>query len=90
MSLFWYTRVNEGKEYLDAINLQKVIRAITVENEELLVLLDDIHERIQEVPLLGKNGKVNGTKNTRGTFQTEVYLSKEDAKRFYELTNKQE
>lgn len=87
MSLFWYTRKVGENEVKDCINLSKVIRAITVENGELLVLLDDIHERIQEIPMTDKKGKVTGTKNSRGTFQTEVYLSKNDAERFYQLTN---
>lgn len=87
MNLFWYTRTTEGKEYLDAINLQKVIRVITVENGEVLVLLDDIHNRVTQEPATNSKGKITGTKNVTGTFQTEVYLSKNDAERFYQLTN---
>lgn len=90
MNLFWYTRVNEGKEYLDALNLQKVIRAVAMENGETLVLLDDLHQRLQEVPVTNKQGKVTAMKNVMNTFQSEIYLSKEeDIKRFYELTNKE-
>lgn len=89
MNLFWYTRVEGEKEYSDAINLQKVIRAITIESGEVLVLLDDIHNRTSEVPVTNKSGKITGMKNSTVTVQSEIYLSKEeDIKRFYELTTK--
>lgn len=90
MNLFWYTRVEEEKEYLDALNLQKVIRVITLESGQVLVLMDDIHNRISENPVTNKQGKITGMKNTTLTVQSEIYLSKEeDIKRFYELTNKE-
>lgn len=89
MNLFWYTRVNEEKEYLDAINLQKIIRVVTLENGQVLILLDDIHNRITQEPVTNKQGKVTSMKNTTGTYQSEIYISKEeDIKRLYELTNK--
>ena len=90
MNLFWYTRVEGEKEYLDALNLQKVIRVITLENGQVLVLMDDIHNRISENPVTNKQGKITGMKNTTLTVQSEIYLSKEDdIKRFYELTTKE-
>lgn len=88
MKLFWYTRVEGEKELQDSINLEKVIRSIELSDGSFLVLLDDIHERIQEVPIVGSNGKQKGTKNVRGTFQTEIYLVKpEDIENFKKLTN---
>ena len=45
--------------------------------------------RITQEPVTNKQGKVTSMKNTTGTYQSEIYLSKEnDIKRFYELTNK--
>lgn len=86
--MFWYTRIEDGKELNDSINLEKVIRAIELSDGSYLVILDDIHERIQEMPILDSKGKQKGTKNVRGTFQTEIYLTKiEDIENFKKLTN---
>jgi hypothetical protein len=76
----------EYKEYVDGFNLNKVIRAVTLEDKRMIVLLDDIHERSQEVPDVDvRTNKVKGTKRQRDVFQTEIYLTKEDAERFYKL-----
>jgi hypothetical protein len=50
-------------------------------------LLDDIHERAQQVPDVDpKTNKMKGYKRERNTYQTEIYLEVEDGNRFYELT----
>lgn len=83
MTHFIYTRKDkDGKEIKDTINLTKVIRSIELEEGTRLVLLDDIHKRRQEVPILNKKRAVTGYKNQEDTFQTEVTLSKEDSARF--------
>ena len=96
MNQFFYTRKEpiqgtdplEFKEYLDSFNVEKVIRTIIVENENRLVLLDDIHERSTEVPDVNpKNGQTRGFKRERNTYQTEIYLTPEDSKRFIKLLN---
>jgi len=90
MSQFFYTRKEpikgtdpvEFKEYTDSFSLNKVIRSLENEDHTRIVLLDDIHERVQDVP----TGKVrNGAyimKKERGTYQTEIFLSIEDSERF--------
>lgn len=89
---FFYTRrepkAPEGtssqvqfENYIDSINLNKVIRTVEM-SDKLLVLLDDIHERPVEVPTHSKNGKVISYKMERQVFQTEVYLEGEDIQRF--------
>lgn len=89
---FVYTRVleNESSEAIfvkDSFNIEKVVRTITMDDARTLVLLDDLHERAQEVPEINKKtGKVMGTKRERNTFQSEIYLNKEDGIRFLELT----
>lgn len=79
--------VPEYKEFKDSFNIEKVIRAVSLEDNRVLVLLDDIHERAQQVPDLDiKTNKMKGYKRERNTYQTEIYLEMEDGKRFYELT----
>lgn len=84
MSLFFYTRKSEDKVYTDSFNLDKVIRSIQMDDEKVLVLLDDLHERSEEIPDL-KNGKMVGKKRERNTYQTEVNLFGEDVARFNNL-----
>jgi len=87
MSLFFYTRKSEdGKVYTDSFNLNKVIRSVQMEENKVVILLDDIHERAEQVPDV-KNGKVVGSKRERNTFQTEINLFDEDVTRFNNLNN---
>lgn len=91
---FFYTRkvTNKNKEgqeetktYRDSINLQKVTRSVELEDGKLIVLLDDIHQRVEAEPVFSKNGRQNaptGYKNVTKTYQTEVYLEGEDIERF--------
>lgn len=96
-TMFFYTRKEqisgpEGettiKEYRDAINISKIIRAVLMSDNDLVVLLDDIHERMTQKPDIDiKTNRVKGVIKTREVFQTEVHLSDEDITRFYKLTN---
>jgi hypothetical protein len=86
---FFYTRTEGEKTFRDSFNVNKVIRSVENEDGSIVVLLDDIHERTQEVPDINvKTNKLVGYKRQRGTFQSEIVLSKEDADRFFNLTNK--
>jgi uncharacterized protein YacL len=85
MSLFFYTREVDGKIYTDSFNLNKVVRSMQLEDEKIILVLDDIHERAEAVPDV-KNGKVVGSKRERNTFQTEITLTGEDVKRFNNLS----
>jgi len=74
--------------FRDSFNMNKVIRTVGIEDGRLLVLLDDLHERSQEVPDVDpRNNKVKGVKRQRNTFQSEIYLESEDVERFYAATN---
>jgi hypothetical protein len=87
-NLFFYTRKSEDdKVYTDSFNLNKVIRSVQMDDNKVLVLLDDVHERPEDVPEV-KNGKVIGQKRVRNVFQTEISLFDEDATRFNNLGNK--
>jgi hypothetical protein len=85
MNLFFYTREVDGKIYTDSFNLNKVVRSMQLEDEKIILVLDDIHERAEAVPDV-KNGKVVGSKRERNTFQTEITLTGEDVKRFNNLS----
>lgn len=94
---FFYTRkeLKSGtpenpvyNEFRDSFNMNKVIRTVAIEDGRVLVLLDDLHERAQEVPDVDiRTNKVKGVKRQKNTFQSEIYLEPEDAQRFYELTS---
>jgi hypothetical protein len=87
MNQFFYTRTEGEKSYRDSFNINKVIRSVTMEDEKVLVLIDDLHERSQEIPDVdARTGKTKGMKRQRNTFQSEIYLSKEDGERFYQAT----
>ena len=85
MNLFFYTREVDGKIYTDSFNLNKVVRSMQLEDEKIILVLDDIHERAEAVPDV-KNGKVVGSKRERNTFQTEITLTGDDVKRFNNLS----
>lgn len=88
MSLFFYTRKQDEKVYTDSFNLNKVIRSVQIDDDKLLVLLDDAHERSEQVPDVDpKTGKTRGTKRERNTYSTEINLSGEDITRFNNLNN---
>jgi|SRR6478736_1351818 len=95
---FFYTRTvrtQGGSEdvileskFRDSFSLSKVIRSVTVDNGSVVVLLDDVHEQIQQMPLgTNKNGKPSGFKEIRTMVQSEITLNPEDGRRFYALTN---
>jgi hypothetical protein len=76
------------KEFRDSFNINKVVRSITMEDERVLVLLDDLHERAQEVPDVDpKTNKMRGVKRVKNTFQSEIYLDPADAERFLKITS---
>ncbi len=52
------------------------------------MLLDDLHERAQEVPDVDpKTNKMRGVKRVKNTFQSEIYLDPADAERFLKVTS---
>jgi hypothetical protein len=87
MSLFFYTRKTEdGKVYTDSFNLNKVIRSVQMDDNKVLVLLDDAHDRSEDVPDVDpKTGKQRGVKRQRNTYSTEISLVDEDVTRFHNL-----
>jgi hypothetical protein len=88
-NLFFYTRKTEdGKIFTDSFNLDKVIRSVQVDDNKVLVLLDDAHDRSEDVPDIDpKTGKQRGIKRQRNTYSTEISLFDEDITRFNSLNN---
>lgn len=94
---FFYSRIVrrkvEGTEnivestYRDSFNLDMVIRSVTLENGQVVVLLNDVHEQIQQVPIMNSNNKPKGFKEVKGNVQSEITLSAEDGERFFNVSN---
>jgi hypothetical protein len=75
------------KVYSESFNINNVIRTVAMEDGRHLVLLNDIHERSIEVPDINlKTNKMNGYKRERNTYQSEIFLTAEDAERLKKLT----
>lgn len=90
-NLFWYTRKEknhkgEDVEFLDSFNINRILRTMTLDDGRMLVLLDDIHNRISEVPVKNKRNSITGYKNQTLTVQSEITLEKEDVKAFIQMT----
>jgi hypothetical protein len=87
MKQFYYTRTEGEKKFTDSFNVEKVVRTVTMEDGKTLVLLDDLHERAAEVPVVDpKTGKYKGTRRERNTYQSEIYLDVADAERYYNFS----
>ena len=85
---FFYTRKEGDKEYTDSFNINKVIRTVQTGEDELLVLLDDIHERVVESPNINpKTNKMIGISRKRDVYQSEIHLHGEDIVNFKKATN---
>ena len=84
---FIYTAVIAEKKYKASFNIEKVIRSLTEENGNVIVILDDFNERVTQQPDIDvKTNKFKGYKNVRETVQSEIHLTPEDGERFYKLT----
>jgi hypothetical protein len=84
---FFYKAKIGDKEYLASLNLNKVIRTLANDEDGLIVILDDFNERVTQQPDIDlKTNKFKGYKNVRETVQSEITLNKEDAERFFNLT----
>jgi len=89
---FFYTRIfkdgDKETPFLDSFNTDLVIRTIETHEKGRLVVLNDFHEETRQVPILNNQKKITGYKNQKDTFQSEIELLPDDAKRFVEQFNK--
>jgi hypothetical protein len=87
MNQFIYTAIIAEKEYKASFNIEKVIRTLSKDDGELVVILNDFHEMVTQQPDIDlKTNKVKGYKNVRETVQSEIHLNIQDAERFFNLT----
>ncbi len=95
---FFYTRKIEAPvqikgqetkytEYEDSFNPELVIRSVLREDGVRVVLLNDIHERLEYADQLDSKRRKVGVTKQRNTVQSEIYLSKEDGERYKKLTS---
>ena len=85
---FFYTRKEGDKEFTDSFNINKVSRTVQTGDDELLVLLDDIHERTMESPNINlKTNKITGVVRKRDVYQSEIHLYGADIVNFKKSTN---
>lgn len=78
---------NNKSTVLDSFNLDMVVRTFVLEDGQRLVLLNDVHQRHQQVPIINKKNEVTGYKKELITVQSEIYLSPKDSERFVKLYN---
>ena len=85
---FFYSRRDDnGSHFIDSFNINKVIRTVQMSADDLLVLLDDIHERVIETPNINtKTNKMIGVTRKRDVYQSEIHLTGEDIVRFKNAT----
>jgi hypothetical protein len=85
---FFYASKEGDQEFTDSFNINKVIRTVQTGEDELLVLLDDIHERVLESPNINlKTNKIIGVTRKRDVYQSEIHLTGDDIVRFKNSTN---
>ena len=83
MSQFFYSRKDGETMRTDSFNLNNVIRSVEMEDSNLRVLLDDMHERSENVPDIDvKTNKMRGMKRERKVYQSEITLSGDDVINF--------
>lgn len=86
---FFYTRKEDnGREFTDSFNVTKVLRSVQQEDGSLTLSLDDIHERVFEIPIINpKTNKPTGkVTRKRDITQSVIKLIGDDIIRFKQLT----
>jgi hypothetical protein len=80
---FFYTRIEEGKAFIDSFNINNVLRTIQVSDNEIAVILNDGHE---ESRIVNIDKKKNTPIRERGYYFSQIMLKGEDVERFRELS----
>ncbi len=66
------------EEYEESFNVLQITRTRKLPDGRVIVLLNDVHQRLEEVPILNKSGKMTAVRKENVTYQSEILLSKED------------
>jgi len=86
-NLFVYNRKEGDEVFTDAFNLDYVIRLFGLEKGESVILLDDFHEDIREIPVPMKTNKAQAVRLEKRKVQvcSEIHLDAEDTSRFLDI-----
>lgn len=86
------TSIGEGgvpiyTEFLDSFSIDKVVRTMDYGDKGRVVILDDFHEELRDVPEIHpKTRKPTGNmKKERTDYCSEILLTKEDGDKFVQL-----
>lgn len=71
----------------DSFNVLQVTRTHTLPDGSTVVLLNDIHQRYEDVPVFNKQGRMTSKRKELVTYQSEIHLSKEDSARLFLMTS---
>lgn len=79
----------ETKTSIASLNIDMVIRSIEIHTGELIIILDDFHEEMVNLPdsIDIKTNKIIKGKRELSTVQSEITLSVADKERFYNFLN---
>jgi len=87
---FFYTRKeDDGSHFIDSFNVNRVLRMIQERDGSITILLDDLHERVFEIPIINpKTDKPTGgvTRKRDMTQSTIKVIELADVLRFKQLT----
>jgi hypothetical protein len=86
---FFYTRKeDDGSHFIDSFNVNRVLRTMQDRDGSLAILLDDIHERVFETPIINpKTGlETGGVTRKRDMTQSTIKVIGDDVIRFKQLT----
>lgn len=85
----------ETKIVHDSFDINRVIRTMVMDDGNLLVLLDDLHERYENkpkthpktgAPKFDRKGQMI-FERVKETFQSEIYLDEKETKQYRKLTS---
>jgi hypothetical protein len=86
---FFYTRKDDdGSHFIDSFNIERVLRTMQDRDGNLEILLDDLHERVFEIPIINPktNKPTGGVTRKRDMTQSQIKLVGDDVTRFKQLT----
>lgn len=75
----------EFKDMTDTFNIDCVIRTVERSDGSRLVVLNDFHEEMRDIPQFNKKREYIGVKKERNTYQSEIVLTLEDSENFMKL-----
>ncbi len=72
------------EDVTDSFDMNMVLRTSSIGDGKRLVILNDFHEETRPAPIYNKARKITGFRNEKNTYQSEIVLEANDAKRYEE------